>query len=168
MALTNVPTASVNIQVRDRDNNISSVSFYYPSGNTVANIQAEVEDTLIPAIQALTDGVVSGWGIMFNAVDLDLDPATDAPETSDVERKAVFVFSNGAYSTTKYEVPSVKNSLVVDGSNVLNVADPAVAGFIAAVQTAGVDGLKPSAIGNAAINKLKGTPHKIHRKSTKG
>lgn len=168
VALTQVPTAAVNIQLRDRDNNLSSVSFYYPSANTVANIQAEVETTLIPAVQALSDAVVSSWAIMFQAVDLDIDPTVDAPETSDVERKAVFVFSNGAFSTTKYEVPSVKNSLVVDGSNVLDVTDPAVTGFIAAIQTAGVDGLKPSAIGNAAISKLKGTPHKIHRRSTKG
>lgn len=167
MALSAGPTLSVTIILKDRDNNIGSVSLYYPSTNTLANTIAEVEEDIIPAIQGLSDAVVQNYTISYNAYDLDVS-AADAPETADVERKGVFVFNNGAFSTTKYEVPSVKNSLVVDGSNVLNVADPLVQAFIDAITVAGLDGLKPSGIGNSAILGLKGTPHKIHRRSSKG
>jgi hypothetical protein len=168
MALAATPTVSVAISLKDRDGNRGTVSLYYPSGNTIANIQAEVEGTIIPAIQGLSDAVVVAWTISFFANDLEFNPATDAPETSDVERKGVFVFTNGAFSTTKYEVPSVKNTLVIDGTNKLNMADPLVSAFVTAITTAGVDGLKPSGIGNSAINTLKDVPYKMHRKSTKG
>lgn len=165
MAIVSDPTYSVTVGVRDRDNNYRTTSASYPSSNTLANIIAEVEGSLIPAVQGASDGVVVAYTISLGGFDYE---APQAAETSDVERKGVFQFRALNGQTMKVEIPSIKNTLVVDGTNVLNIADPLVLAVENAYLTAGLDGLAAvTAIGSALASR-EGIPHKIHRRSSKG
>lgn len=167
MALTLNPVYYITVSFKDRDGNISGVSVYYPSSNTLSNVTAEVAGTLIPALQGISDAVVVGFSTSLAS--LETDPLlTTAPETSDVERKAVFQFKADNGGKMKIEIPSVKNSLVVDNTNVLNSADPLVAAVITAFTSAGLDGLAPHSYLGSPIVETVGAPHKIHRKSSKG
>lgn len=168
MALVGTATYSVVISMVDRDNNKSTLGVSYPSGNTIANITSEVTGSLIPAIEGISDAVVSGFSIATGASETDPAVLAGAPETSDVERKGSFVFRAANGATMALEVPSVRNTLVVDGTNVLDKNDADVAAFIAAFLTAGVDGLAPSSYLGSALVALEGAPKKIHRKSRKG
>lgn len=167
MALVEDPIVRASVTFQDRDKNTSNTSVLFPTGNTVANIIAELEEDLIPALVGASDAIVVGYSINFGATDYD-NLALQAPETSDVERKGVFMFRAPNGQIGKMEVPSIKNTLVVDGTNVINMADPLAAAVETAILTAGVDGLQPSTNTGAAYTAREGTPHKIHRKSRKG
>lgn len=156
---------TVNVAVQDRDNNVGGFSVGYGSTNTLANIIAEVEEDLLPAAIGAIDGRVIGYTISYGALS---DDFTQAPETSDIERKGVFQFQAANGQITKIELPSIKNTLVVDGSNVLNVADPLVAAVETAFLTPGVDGLAPVTNTGSNLVTRKGFPHKMHRRSRKG
>lgn len=165
MALTTDPTFNVTVGVRDRDNNYRTVSASYPSTNTIDNVTDEVTGSLIPAIQGATDGVVVGYTISLGAYDY---AAPEAGESSDVERKGVFGFRANNGQTMKIEIPSIKNTLVVDGTNVLDITDPLVLAVEAAYMTAGLDGLAATTSIGGVLAAREGVPHKIHRRSSKG
>lgn len=167
MALTQDVVARVSVFFVDRDNNRGTTSVYYGSDNTVANIVAEVEGTLIPALAGMSDAVVDGWAINFGADDPAVSSA-NAPETSDVERKGSFVFKATNGQILSAQIPSIKNTLVVDGTNVINPADALTIAYVAAMTTAGVDGLLPTTNIGSDIASLENPGRKIHRKSTKG
>lgn len=165
MALEPYTTYRVSVSMRDRDNNISNVGFNYPAANTIGNVEAELTGTVIPAIAAISDAVVVGYSINYGAGD---DVAPVAPETSDVERKGVFTFRVDNGQVVKYEVPSIRNTLVVDGTNVLNPADAAVIAFIAAITSPGIEGLQPvSNVGGLIVSQAS-PARKMHRRSSKG
>lgn len=165
MALEPYATYRVSVSLRDRDNNLSSVGFNYPSANTIGNVEAELTGTVIPAIQALSDAVVVGWSINYGAGD---NVAPLAPETSDVERKGVFTFRADNGQIVKFEIPSIRNTLVVDGTNVLNPADAGVIAFISAMTAAGVDGLQAVSNVGGLLLAQASPAKKMHRRSSKG
>lgn len=167
MALTQDSTARVSIFFVDRDNNKGVTSVWYGSDNTLANIVAEVEGTLIPALAGMSDAVIDGYTVNFGAVDPAVSSA-DAPETSDVERKGSFVFKSDNGQIVSAQVPSIKNSLVVDGTNVINPTDALTIAYVDAMTTAGLDGLLPTTNIGADLASLERPGKKIHRKSTKG
>jgi hypothetical protein len=167
MALTQDVVARVTVFFVDRDSNRGTTSVYYPSANTVANIIDEVEGTLIPALQGMSDAVVDGWAINFGADDPAVS-AADAPETSDVERKGSFVFKAANGQIVSAQIPSIKNTLVVDGTNVINSADALTIAYVDAMTTAGIDGLLPTSNVASDITSIVGFGAKIHRKSSKG
>ena len=167
MALVADTVARVALFYVDRDNNQASVSAYYGSDNTVANIIAEVEGVLAPAVSGMVDAVLTGYSINFGADDTAVSSA-NAPETSDVERKGSFVFKAANGQIVSMQLPSVKNTLVVDGTNVINSADALTVAFVAAVTTAGVDGLQPTTNIGEPVISLERPGRKIHRGSSKG
>lgn len=168
MAIVNDATWRMNVGFKDRDNNASTMTFYYPGSESAANVQGFLTGTLVPALQALSDAVVTGWSYSFSGTETD-PLVLDAPETSDVERKASFVFRDSGNGFMKLEVPSVRNTLVVDGTQNLDPANAAVAAFIdAIVDTGALDLTNAVNFRNLALIARVGAVKKIHRKSTKG
>jgi hypothetical protein len=166
MAFTRQPTYCLTLSFIDRDKNKGSTEFFVDTVNTVLEIITALEATIIPAVQALSDAVITGWSI--NSTSTDLAPAVPA-ETSDVERKGVFVFqaANGASYTL--QIPSIKNTLVIDGTNVIDQANAAVTTFVDMVVSDVLLALvRPRTYLGSDIARLFSTPNKKHRKSGKG
>lgn len=167
MALVEDDTYLVSVAVSDKEGKARSVSVRYAATNTIANVRAEVTGTLIPAIQGLINGAIVSYNISVGAKDPDVT-IQSISEASDVERKLVYVLSNSVNTSTKYEIPSVDNSHINDGSNIAIANDPAVIAFFTALTVAGVDGLAAVDSAGGALGNLKSPPHKIHRGNTKG
>jgi hypothetical protein len=168
MALTLEPTWGVTVRFQDRDRNLSSTGFYLPSALAFEDAQTAAL-AIATAMAALSDGIIVSVGLSASLYDAVAATAL-APETADVERKGVFQFVGANRGIrTKVEIPSIKNSLVVDGSNVLLVSDPAVTGFIATFLDTGLGaGNSPVSAAGSDFTASDGTPHKIHRGSGKG
>ncbi|MBL0830561.1 hypothetical protein JK320_25425 [Klebsiella pneumoniae] len=167
MALTQSPVYNVTISLVDRDMNKSTVRFHVPTGDTTATgLAAQVEESLIPAIQGISDAIVSGYSVSVQAE--DPDAGNLAPETSDVERKGVFSFRAANGGSFVCQVPSIKNTLVIDETNVINKADSLVTAFITAVTDPGLLALgKPSTYLGADISQFV-KARKAHRGSSRG
>lgn len=152
---------------KDRDDNYSSLSFKLPAAlsDTEAVTAALV---VINAADALSDAVLTGYTISRGSVD-HVAIATGAPETSDVERKGVFVWRADNGQTVKIEVPSILNTLVVDGTNVIAPTDAAVLAFVNGVINTGIGaGNSPITNAGASLVALTEPGKKVHRKSSKG
>lgn len=165
MPLVASPVWSVSVGFQDRDQNISATTVNYSSATSVTDLITEVEDVLIPALQGISNASVISYRISLGANDLD---APVAAEASDIERKAVFQFQAANGAKTKIEVPSVNNSLVVDGTNILDLSNPAVTAVRDAFIVAGADADQPTTSLGAVVTRMFGIPHKIHRGSSKG
>lgn len=152
---------------QDRDRNISRMSVNLPAALTYDAAETAALAVFNAAVP-ISDAVLFSYSLGKGAFDYDAF-AAQAPETSDVERKGVFQLRAANGQTVKFEVPSIKNSLVVDGTNAILVADAAVTAFMAALQDTGL-GAGNSPVTNAGADLVAnlGTPHKIHRRSSKG
>lgn len=164
MALTLSPVFDISVTLVDRDRNTSTMTLHAPGDLAIADVEADLVATIIPAIVAVSDALVKQWTITRSAVD-DL-AASDAPEASDVERKGVFSFRAADGSTYTVGVPSFKNTMVIDRTNLINTADASVAAFIAAIITGGAD-TAPSTYLGADITILDHA-RKRHRGSARG
>lgn len=165
MALVPTPTWQVSVSFQDRDENPGSVQVQYSSATNQVDLTTHVEDTLIPAITAASNGTIIAWRASFGAFDAE---PVEAAEASDVERKGVFQFIAANGAKTKMELPSINNTLVVDGTNVLDPTNPLVVAVINAMTVANAGGDRPTTYLGAELVKSFGTPHKIHRGSSKG
>lgn len=166
MAIEAAPTYSVSVTLVDRDKNRSSVSFHVPNSVTVGALATQMGDSLIPAIQGISDAVVESWSITQSAT--DHAAASLAPESSDVERKGVFSFRADNGAPFVCQVPSIKNTVVIDETNIIDRANTAVAAFITAVTDPGLLELgKPSTYLGADIIQLD-KARKTHRGSGRG
>ena len=166
MALTVSPTYNVSVSLVDRDSNKSTVNFHVPNTVTVGALADQMGTSLIPAIQGISDAVVESWSISQTAE--DLAAAALAPESSDVERKGVFSFRAANGAPFVCQIPSIKNTLVIDETNVINRADALVVAFIAAVVDPGLLELgKPSTYLGSDIIQLD-KARKTHRGSRRG
>jgi len=168
MALASTPNWEVSATVADRDKNLRSFSFNLPSALTFAAATTAAE-TVIAAAATLLNGVVVRYGLLGGKYETSY-PATLPVEGSDVERKGVFVFNTAVFGQhVKIELPSINNTYVVDGSNIIDQADTDVAAFIAAVIDTGLGaGNSPVSSTGADITGIFGAPKKVHRKSSKG
>lgn len=138
MALTTEPTMSLTLTLMDRDRNNSTLGFYIANGGLLAVIETAITATIIPAVQAITDAVVIAWTLTTGA----RDHAPTLPgETSDVERKGVFSFRADNGASYVVAVPSFKNTMVIDETNVINRVDASVAAFIAMVLDGSILGI---------------------------
>lgn len=167
MAVTQSPTYNVSISFIDRDKNRSNISFHVPVGDTtVGALAADIEAGLIPALQAISDAQINGWSIALTASERAL--ISPPAESSDVERKGVFSFRASDGSVYTCQVPSIKNTLVIDETNIVNRADPLVGAFIDAITDPAVLQLgKPSTyLGADLVNFEKA--RKMHRGSSRG
>lgn len=153
-----VPKAwSVNVTVKDNDKNISTVTAYQGGGLPFGDVETFAA-AFAADVAALSDGVVMGYTI--NRVIVQDAPA-DPGEVSDVERKGVFTFVLANTRKTRVSIPSYKNSLVIDGSNLLTQADAAVSAFLIRMEASGTD-----SIGTDIIRRDTG--FKRHVKNLRG
>src|SRR5437868_8054818 len=106
MALTSSPVINVTVSLIDRDRNTSTIGFHVLAGIALGALETAITGTIIPAIEGISDAIVSAYTI--TAIAEDLAPAL-APETSDVERKGVFSFRADDSASYVVAVPSVKN-----------------------------------------------------------
>jgi hypothetical protein len=150
----------------DRDQNKSTTEFFVDTANTILEVITAIETYIVPRVSALSDAVCTGWSI--NSAAVDATPATPA-ETSDVERKGIFPFqaANGASYTL--QIPSIKNTLVVDGSNAILTTQTDVANFIELVTSPTLLALvRPTTYLGSDIARLASVPTKKHRRSSRG
>lgn len=164
MAMVVSPVFDVTVSLVDRDRNVSTITTHIPTASDIADIEAAITSTLIPALTGISDALVKSWSITRSAV--DDTAASDAPETSDVERKGVFSFRADDGSAYVINVPSIKNTVVIDRTNLINIADTGVAAFIAAIVTGGT-GAAPSSYLSSDIVLLDHA-RKMHRGSRHG
>jgi hypothetical protein len=166
MAFTRNPTYCLTLSFIDRDKNKGSTEFFVDTVNTVVEITTALEATIIPTVQALSDAVITGWSISSAAVDL----ASAAPaETSDVERKGIFPFQAASGANYTMQIPSIKNTLVIDGTNVIDQTNAAVSTFVGMVISNAMLALvRPRTYLGSDVTRLQSTPTKKHRKSSKG
>lgn len=153
------------ITIQDRDNNKRTTSVIFPGTVTIADILAN-----LAAVEAAVAGITNGY-IVDGTVTINLLQTTDAaeppPESSDVERKAAFVFLTDAGTYAKYEIPSVDPALVVDGTNVLDRNNAAVAAYVT-LMTGGVPAVGNPVTGAGIPLDELFSVKKIHRGSSKG
>lgn len=164
MPLTVGPVYDVTVSLVDRDRNVSTITTHIPSAMDIADIQTAIASTLIPGILGISDALVKSWSITRSAV--DDTAASDAPETSDVERKGVFSFRADDGSAYVINVPSIKNTVVIDRTNLINIGDTAVAAFIAAIVTGGTGAAPSSYLASDIL--LLDHARKMHRGSRRG
>ena len=165
MAFVRRPVWGLNFTVKDRDSNTSTLGFFVDSVNTVLEMETAVADFYLPDLQALTDGSIVSWGLTSVWEDA---AAALAPETSDVERKGVFSFRAANRAAFTMSVPSIKNSLVIDRTNLINPVDTAVSKFISDMLSSGLLALvRPRTyLGSDIASFEKAEKH--HRGSTRG
>lgn len=167
MAITLSPVLTFSVTFEDRDNNRSTVGGYLPSATTAAAVQTWLTTDFIPAVQGISNAVVIAYNVSYSATDVIIQN-TDAPEASDVERKAVFKLLASNKGKSRIEVPSVDNAFVVDGSKVLDIAAPEVQAVIAALTTAGTGGVQPASFYNSTFTGITAIPYKRHTGSNEG
>lgn len=167
MAVTQAATYNVTVGMIDRDKNKSNITFHVPKGATTVDALAnDIEGGLIPALQGISDALVESYTISLTAAEHGL--VSPPLESSDVERKGVFSFRADNGSTYVCSVPSIKNTLVVDETNIINRADPLVSAFISAITDPGVLQLgKPSTYLGADLVTCE-KARKTHRGSSRG
>jgi len=164
MALTLSPVYDISVTFVDRDRNTSTMTLHAPGGLGIFDVETDLTTTIIPAIAACSDALVKSWTITRSAVD-DL-AASDAPEASDVERRGVFSFRAADGSSYTVGIPSFKNTMVIDRTNLINTGDAAVIAFVAAIVTGGEDTAPTTYLG-ADITILDHA-RKRHRGSPRG
>jgi len=167
MALVAEPRYVVTATFKDRDNNKSSFGFNLLS--SLSNLQVEEAALDIAlAAAAVSNALLIGLGINRNYVET-ANIALQAPEASDVERKAVYVFQTEEGQVVTVQIPSVDNTLVIDGSNILNPAAAAVVAFSTLFLDTGLGvGNSPITVSGEDITSLKTPAYKRHRRSSKG
>lgn len=141
----------------DRDRNPGSVEMFVDTTLDFVAVEAKAS-AMVALVGALMDAAITNYTITRAVVD---DVAPQPPETSDVERKGVFRFQLADGRFTSMSVPSFRNDKVIDGTNVINTSDVAVAAFVAAVIADGGDRV------GIDIDELV-SAKKTHRKSSKG
>jgi hypothetical protein len=166
MAFVKAGTQVMTVTIEDRDQNTASASFYVPSAVVTADVDEFATTTLPTKLGALSDGYIRRITVTQT---YENDTYTQPVEACDIERKGSFVWKAEDRSVSKNEIPSFKNTLVVDGTNIVDVANAAVSDFIAMVVDTGL--LDVYGLGNSRGTKIvatASTPVKIHRKNSRG
>lgn len=122
------------ITVKDAKKKISVIKLFiqwYDDSVPAYNTDADVEAALLEILPVI-DNMIAGQIIhcsISRSMDLPDGLKTSPASTADVEEKANFVFLT-PYSKPKITLPTIKDSLVVNGSDVLDESDEDVAMFI--------------------------------------
>lgn len=168
MALVTDSAWAMTISFRDRNKNPATVTAYYPGTESAANVQGYLTGTLIPAIQGLTNALITKWSYSFGAK--ETDPAVlNAPDLgSQVERKASFTFLDAGSGYMNIEVPSIKPELVIEGTNTIDPLNASVAAFVDAIVDSGLADLNGAVnFRGLSLTKLNSVKQ-IHRRNSKG
>lgn len=165
MALVNDVTMSLTLTMMDRDRNVSTISMNIVNGGLLAVIETAIISTIIPAVQALSDASCIGWSLTTGS--RDHTPAV-APESSDVERKGVFSFRALDGSMVHMAIPSIKNTLVIDETNIIDRTAGVVVTFVNMVLDGTILGIAHPVtyLGSDIVSLVKG--RKTHRGSSVG
>lgn len=166
MAFVATGTQAINVTFEDRDGNQSTISFFVPGAAVTEDVETFATGTLITRLTALSDAFIRRVTMTHT---FENDTYVQPVEACDIERKGVWVWKAEDRTTSKNEIPSIKNTLVLDGTNFINTTDAAVIAFKDMMVD---DGLFDTyGMGNYRGIKLvdtKSAPEKIHRKSSKG
>lgn len=147
----------------DNDDNRASFGVYLPGASLYADAYTDLSG-IATAAAALSNAEVLSLSLTRNAHEDALNYATIS-EASDVERKAAFSFrGDNPVVRTRLELPSIDNTFVVEGTNVIDVNNATVQAFITALlTTAGIITNR-----GEVLTMVDGGPRKIHRGSSKG
>lgn len=166
MAFVATSTKSMSLTLEDRDKNQSTITFHAPGAVVTADVETFALGTLATNIGALSNAGIRRISITHT---YENDSFVQPPEESDVERKGVFVWVSDDRTTSKNEIPSLKNTLVLDGTDFINTTDSNVVTFMNMMIDSGL--WDTYGLGNYRGIKLRGTksaPKKIHRGSNEG
>jgi len=165
MALVERSYQLLTIQMRDRDLNKSSVEMRFSALADLTDFLLAIPTVVVAALAGISDAVVVGWTLTRQAVD---SAPADPGEASDVERKGVFSALTDNGHTVTVSVPSIKNTLVIDRTNQINLADALVIAFTNILDgTTLLDtAFMVSNRDEPVIEVIKGEKH--HRASSKG
>lgn len=142
---------------QDRDKNKSTTGIFFQSALAYLDVEAAAA-AAVAAFGALSDAPIVEYSISRNYVETG---AINPPETSEVQKKGYFSFSLADRRKTSFEIPSIKPSVVVDNTNVINTADALVVALVTAVTAGGTD------VSGQDIIRLEKAV-KVHRQSSKG
>lgn len=166
MAFVATGTKGINVTFEDRDGNQSVVSFFAPAAAITADVETFATTTLVANLAALSNAGIRRVTMTHT---YENDAFAQPPEESDVERKGAFVWKALDRTTSKNEIPSFNNTLVLDGTDTINTTAAAVVTFIGMMVSTSLWDVY--GMGNYRGIKLIGTksaPKKIHRKSNDG
>lgn len=166
MAWVQETAKSVTYQFRDLDGNPGTLTLYAPNDVLQADIDLWAQGTGYTTVLALTNASIVGY-TTSGAWRQDAPQA--AIEASDVQRKGKFSMRVQGGGTSIFSVPSIKNELVVNGTNVLNPTDPAVVAMVNMLQDTGL--FDVFGLGNYRGDKLitlARAPYKAHSASSEG
>lgn len=165
MALVQSPFWVATLTFRDRDGNAGSVSINIDNTAVFDDIETDITTTFAPLIAALSDATLTEITVTKKYV--ENAPAL-APESSDVERKGSFSWRDASGWPLVMQIPSFRNTMVVDNSNTINTADTAVAAFLSEMLSGALLGAQRpvTSHGTAPVRLVRN--EKVHRKSDKG
>lgn len=148
----------------DWNNNRSTVEVHAPAAVVGESVDTWAKGGFVTLLEALSDAVVTNVSVQKGFYN---DAAAAAPNSSNVERKGSFVFRDENNGTMTVQIPSIKQTLVLQGTNYLE--GTAVTNFVNAV----VDNSIWDTVGLATKKgeKLVATtrrPRLIHRANSKG
>lgn len=151
----------------DRDKNKSTMRFRLPEALDRDAAQASLV-AIATSAAALSDAAVSDITLTASWFNDAYNPATVA-ESSDVERKGVFQFSTANRNISTFELPSILNTLVIDGTETINTTAAAVSTFQnTMLNTALGAGNSPVTNYGEDYTATYGAPYKRHRGSKRG
>lgn len=155
------------ITFTDRDTNKATMQFRLPS--TLERDDALTSLTAIAnAAAALSDAAVSDISLTQSWYNDAYNPATVA-EASDVERKGVFQFRTASRNISTFQVPSILNTLVIDGTDTINSTAAAVSTFQnTMLNTTLGAGNSPVTNYGEDYTAVQGAPYKRHRGTRRG
>ena len=164
MAFVADPYFTFTINLVDLDGNTGSFSMKIADTVAAADIVDAFSADIATALGGLSDASIIGYSLTQSSQ----DPEYATPgETSDVERKGTFSFRDSGNNPVIVAVPSIKNSLVVNGTQVLNATDPLVLAFTNLFTTGVLGVVRPISQAGLDVVRLK-SAKKVHRKSSKG
>jgi len=164
MAFVADPYFTFTINLIDRDGNTGSFSMKIADTVAASDIVDAFSGDIATALGGLSDASIIGYSLTQSTQDPEY---TQPAESSDVERKGVFSFRDSGNNPVIVSVPSVKNTLVVDNTQVLNTADALVGAFVNLFITGVLGVVRPISQAGNDVVRLK-SAKKTHRKSSKG
>lgn len=164
MAFESTGAAVITATMVDWNNNKSTVEVHAPDSVVGEDVNTWATGGFVTHLEALSDAVVTNISVQQGFRNAD---APAAPSSSNIERKGSFVFRDENNGTMTVQIPSIKQSLVLQGTNYLE--GTAVTNFVNAVVDGGIWDLV--GLVTKKGEKLTGTtrrPRVIHRANSKG
>lgn len=161
--------SEVSLTFQDTDKNLATTSFLIDANIFGVSFTTWFANVYIPAIALLSDARLLSYRV--SQMWYETAPVEPA-ETSDVERKGSFTFKTDTNQVVRMEIPSIKNALVFNGTNQIDVGQPAVALYVRLMT--GLELLadnatpfQPSSVSGGDIKSVA-SARKMHRRSSKG